>query len=490
MNKLLKLLVASAFVFTLAACSSNASEETQVAVDEVETAESLTVSYTTITEGFDWGPAITKVVLNLGVTVDENSLSKDTFNVSSNRFYQGFDWSTFTLEAEAQDHIEERTVTNVYVSDEKGNADATGTFVTIEMEIGPDVTAGSPLNYDFESGLNFYVETSYVISLNEDLAVGDALYTFNETSAVENSGNYNVLADEFTHNTAFSQDGIDLLYADYVPSGAKDASTPLIIWLHGAGEGGTNTYVNVLGNRVTNLITEDVQQYFGDTGAFVLAPQTPTMWMDVNGNGVYNNSVEGSMGESYYTETLFGLIDSYVAAHPEIDTNRIYIGGCSNGGYMTVHMITTYPEYFAAAYPAAEAYMVDWLTDSELDSLSNFPIWLTHALTDGTVAIAEGTTAADFVTYNLNYDENGNAILLDNFSNALFDRLVDRGNTNVYYSLFDNVVDTSGQFKDEEGNTYEYMGHWSWIYTLNNECIEEIDGTEVSLFDWMSQQSK
>jgi len=31
------------------------------------------------------------------------------------------------------------------------------------------------------------------------------------------------------------------------------------------------------------------------------------------------------------------------------------------------------------------------------------------------------------------------------------------------------------------------MGHWSWIYTLNNECVEE-DGTTI--MEWMAAQSK
>ena len=30
------------------------------------------------------------------------------------------------------------------------------------------------------------------------------------------------------------------------------------------------------------------------------------------------------------------MIDSYVAANDDVDTSRIYLGGCSNGGYMTI----------------------------------------------------------------------------------------------------------------------------------------------------------
>lgn len=48
------------------------------------------------------------------------------------------------------------------------------------------------------------------------------------------------------------------------------------------------------------------------------------------------------------------LIQEYVAKNPDIDPNRIYIGGASNGGYMTMLMIRDYPNYFAAAFPVCE----------------------------------------------------------------------------------------------------------------------------------------
>lgn len=44
-------------------------------------------------------------------------------------------------------------------------------------------------------------------------------------------------------------------------------------------------------------------------------------------------------------------IEEFVELHKDqIDADRIYIGGCSNGGFMTMRMIVDYPKYFAAAY--------------------------------------------------------------------------------------------------------------------------------------------
>lgn len=249
-------------------------------------------------------------------------------------------------------------------------------------------------------------------------------------------------------------------------------NTPLIIWLHGAGEGGLDTTIAVLGNNVSNLIKENIQSNFGKNGAFVLVPQAPTMWMDFDGKSIYNNTVDNSGGHSFYEESLMGLIEHFVAMNPTIDAKRIYIGGCSNGGYMTVKMVMDHPDYFAAAFPAAEAYSVDWLTEERIDAIKLFPMWLTHAQNDPIVEISR------------------DHIPLDNYSNALFDRLVASGNKNVHYSLFNDVVDTSGIYFDADGKPFAYHGHWSWIYTLNNYCKMTINGKEITLFEWLSEQKK
>ncbi len=105
---------------------------------------------------------------------------------------------------------------------------------------------------------------------------------------------------------------------------------------------------------------------------------------------------------------------------------------------MTVNMLTAYPEYFAAAFPVCEAYEEAWLDDEKIARLKNIPIWMTAAKSD-------------------------RMVLTENHSSALYNRLVAAGAQDIRYSLFEN-----------DGVTpYEYQGHWSWIYTLNNECVEE-----------------
>ena len=252
------------------------------------------------------------------------------------------------------------------------------------------------------------------------------------------------LKDVDLSGTYTGTDGITLTYGSYAPP-EDDEQNALVIWLHGAGEGSSNgemgPEVANLGNEVTAFYTEEFQSLFG--GAYVLTPQTPTMWMD-NGESGYTSD-----GTSVYTATLMELIKSYVDANPDIDTNRIILGGCSNGGYMTMNLVMTEPGYFAAAYPVCEAYSDAWITDDMLATMADLPIWFVYALNDTTV------------------DPTANSIATITRLQAI--------NDDVHVSEFENVY----------GETY--MGHWSWLYVFNNECVDA-DGT--NLWVWMSQQSK
>lgn len=85
------------------------------------------------------------------------------------------------------------------------------------------------------------------------------------------------------------------------------------------------------------------------------------MWMD-DGTGAYQNGDKGSC----YKDSLMEFIKAYVAANDDIDPNKVIIGGCSNGGYMTMEMILANPDYFAAAFPICEAFKINILLMNKL----------------------------------------------------------------------------------------------------------------------------
>ena len=76
----------------------------------------------------------------------------------------------------------------------------------------------------------------------------------------------------------------------------------------------------------------------------------------------------------------------------------------------------------------------------------------------------------------------------------LYHRLKKIGAKNVNYSLFDHVVDITGQYG---GSSYLYNGHWSLVSLHDNQVFNDFDGTSVtvkgkpvSIMEWMAAQKK
>ncbi|WNF38826.1 prolyl oligopeptidase family serine peptidase [Bacillaceae bacterium IKA-2] len=395
-------------------------------------------TYRTIIEVEDWGPAITKLIVNLGEEISENSLISSAFDV-------------FVERRETRDGIYilgdskgYRTVTNAYISDESGNrVNGSSNFVILEMEYGPALSLSSPMNFNISNFTNDWIESEYTITQVEDVG------TISGLVINQSSGETRVLVDRFSTGKATYGDST-LTYADYAPAEANNKNR-LIVWLHGMGEGGTDPTITLAGNKVVNFITDEVQEYF--RGAYVLSPQTPTYWMD--GFESFGD------GTSKYQEALMSLIEDYVANNPDIDPNKVYIGGISNGGYMTMLMIRDYPEYFASAFVAAEALDDELITEEDLNNIAQTPIWFVHTANDPTV--------------------NPETTVL-----PTYDRLVDAG-ADVHLSYYDDVRDLSGLYTNEDGSPYEYNGHWSWIYLYNNDPSTVIDGEEISILEWVTR---
>ena len=428
-----------------------------------------------IVHGYEGGPTVDGIVMKLGG--DVSGVTKDTFTVKTGN--------------------DTRTVTDAYVSDATGaKAAGASSYITITMSYeatsynwggykGANVK-GNPFTY---SGMNTWSEKfgfTVTVASGKSFKAGSKSYeggdTFTYTANVATEKIVPQTASwkkDTVHYTENSKD-ITLQRASWTPEGAATDSgkNPLVIWLHGAGEGGTDIDIDLLGNEVTALTDTAIQSYFkqnGLAGAYVLAVQTPTMWMDQDGKGTYNHTDvgDGSPQESWYTEALWQAITTYVEDNDDIDTNRIYLGGCSNGGYMTMNMMFHYGEYFAAYYPTCEAYVNGRISDEMIEQIKDNNIWFILSNDDGTV------------------DPN-------NFEKPTFNRLLKAGAGNVHMTLFESV-----QGADAPGVTYD--GHWSWIYVFNDAVKKEFDNEKVtgveyltpanctkdaSLWQWMAAQKK
>lgn len=400
--------------------------------------------YSLVVEGFDWGPAVNKVVLNFRSQLD--SVPEGSFTVLATR-------SSDLAEIPAPTASGQREVLGAYISDAMGHRQASGNYLTLVLSVNPEMRLASPFHYARNERVrgNFWVD--YRVSVT---------HLPSQRTWTWQTGKYMPLVHRFRLDGTFEYEpGQSLTYAHYTPPGGG-GKKPLIIWLHGGGEGGTDPTIALLGNRAANYASPEIQQIFG--GAFVLVPQTPTFWMNREGGGYTRGDVE-----DIYNEGLMALIEDYVARNPQIDTDRIYVGGCSNGGYMSLKLLLKNPDYFAAGYISALAYHSAYVTDAQIRSIRNVPIWFIHSK-DDPVTVPEETVV------------------------PIYSRLRDAGARNVHFSYYNHVVDITNQYG---GADFHYSGHWSWIYSHANTATLDndgkpvtVDGMPVTVMQWLSAQKR
>jgi predicted esterase len=387
-----------------------------------------------IIDAFDWGPASVQAIVSLPDSCPESELCP--FSVT-----------------EISPYGEKRTrsVTDVYLSDAEGNrATEESSYVSIEMDLVPMGT-GSLFYFNLDTFLNEF-STQYQLIIKPETGASD----FFENLSVDPTCTEMMIPDlERFESDVFADGDIRVNYSVLEPS-EDGKKHPLIIWLHGQGEGGSDPAVSLLGNRVTAFAEEDIQNAF--SGAYILIPQCPGYWSESRPNdGMMGTNPDGT---SAYTEILMHLIEKTVEENDGIDSNRVYIGGCSMGGYMTLNMLFTYPDYFAAAFPVCAFYPDTLIDDEKLSVLADTPLWYVYCSSDETVPPSE-------------------------HSEATLNRLLEKG-ASVHTSVYADVHDTTGKYFASDGTPVEYYPHWAWVYVLNSDCR---DG-DLSLWQFLAAQSR
>lgn len=175
-----------------------------------------------------------------------------------------------------------------------------------------------------------------------------------------------VLCDGFVYGEGPETDGLSIDYRYFSPVKENDTvKYPLVVWLHGMGNGSSEG-VQVTASNVSYWASDEFQARFTNGGAFILAARSDEL------KGVCWN--EGTIAP------LKAAIDDFIAKNKNnIDLTRIYVGGYSMGGKMTLKMAVAYPEMFAAAFPICPAWSP---SESTLELIADMPIWLTSGVTD------------------------------------------------------------------------------------------------------------
>jgi predicted peptidase len=156
------------------------------------------------------------------------------------------------------------------------------------------------------------------------------------------------------------------------------ARRPLVVFLHGAGERGTDNVKQL--KYLPAWLAEPANR--GRHPAFVLAPQcrADERWVDVS----WADGTSTPQAEKPTTDmaaALAALED--VIAREAVDPARIYLTGLSMGGYGSWDLATRMPERFAAVVPVCGGG-----DDRGAARLAGLPIWCFHGDADRAVPVA------------------------------------------------------------------------------------------------------
>ncbi|MFB9684581.1 hypothetical protein [Amycolatopsis plumensis] len=378
------------------------------------------VGFTLDAETLDGGEQITSVTLRTARIgpIDPASLTTGTFRVHAK--------ATSPIDTGGQDigYDLDRPVTAVRLG-HHGD-------VVLELSHAEGQT-GNTLGYVNGKSRNVRLDLVYTITQNTPVRLRNGrpvtLTRFTQGPLA------NPEADAFTHHTSHS----GMKYRLYSPAAHHDRR-PLILWLHGGGEGASlpdgyyDNETTLRANRgALGFATREAQSIFG--GAHVVVPQCTSAWMD-----------DGPR----FAPLIDEILREVIRTRP-VDARRVHVAGCSNGGYMSLKMTTVYPRTFASSVPicgvvaARKAGDPPLIPDAELAAIRT-PTWLVASRDDDTVDPQANTVHAH--------------------------ELIPRSEL----TLYDHVV----------RNGHQFPGHWSWIYVARND--PSTGGTHV--WQWMARQHR
>ena len=173
-----------------------------------------------------------------------------------------------------------------------------------------------------------------------------------------------VPGDFLFRNTA--PDNTGMPYRIFVPPGYNATLTyPLIVFLHGAGEAGTNNTAQ-LNNNANGALKLISDANLAIQPVLMAAPQCPT-----------NSSC---WGQATQLVRLNAMLDQ-IAGEFHIDADRVHVTGLSMGGNGTWEFVRNRPDRFASAVP------MSGYGGGSATALSGIPFWYFHAIDDGTVGV-------------------------------------------------------------------------------------------------------
>jgi len=190
----------------------------------------------------------------------------------------------------------------------------------------------------------------------------------------------------YSHET-FYHGGDTLRYRLLAPAGADmHKAYPLIIFLHGAGERGSDNAAQLL-HGGSLFLKDSIRRQFP---AYVLFPQCPEnealapfrLKRDTSGK-VTGAEFPTDVPPTKPGALVKALLDSLLTTG-KIDSKRVYLGGLSLGGIGSFYMLASYPDIFAAAFHICGA----GNTKTAANYAGKVPVWIFHGSADNVVPVS------------------------------------------------------------------------------------------------------
>lgn len=249
-----------------------------------------------------------------------------------------------------------------------------------------------------------------------------------------------------------------VLYRLYSPEAAEPR--PLILFLHGGGNGG---YEGERNNE-TQLLADYGPVNFAENypDVYVMAPMCVEERRDLSNHNMNTPFAECDMGNDWrygWSRHYLGLICDLIrrmVREGKVDEKRIYVTGMSMGGAGTIRAMSVGADLFAAAIPVCPT-----MTPETFEILKSIrrPVWVTSAYVDHTL-------------YRHKY-------LVD----AIM-ALRDAGNNDAHLTLFSPEELAKYDIAVTPDLPYPKLfheNHWSWVPTYHNE---------YGIMSWLLNQTK
>ena len=192
-------------------------------------------------------------------------------------------------------------------------------------------------------------------------------------------------------HTFSAPNGMQMPYRLFSPEQTTEEEVPLVVFLHGRGDRGTDNgqrmfqniglFMNEMSLVAPNMqaeypcyvlvpqcsdktVNEEWAKWVGNT------PETPFKGLGKDGSYAMNDTASES------GVAALALIDKIIHSL-NIDPDRVYLVGISMGGFGTWEFTARRPNLFAAAVP-----MAGFSDPNQIDRIKHIPFWIFHGNAD------------------------------------------------------------------------------------------------------------